>query len=170
MWAQSHTVCAEFTASYSPVLRLLHLEIMRNIETIIKDIEEYEPVDDEWDSLDELIGEACSANDQRFIKPLLGLLERNQNRDGYGVFWSIVHGLEEMGGYETDLVASVLSKPHEMSVLMLNRMLNGHIQVIDGRPILDILKEVSANTDFPNTIREDAIGFIAYQREKTYSF
>lgn len=138
---------------------------MRNIEAIIKDIEEYEPVNDEWESLDELIDEACSANDRGVVKPLLGLLERNQDHDGYGVFWSIVHGLEALGGYETELAASVLSKPHEMSVLMLNRMLNGGIQTIDGRPILEILEEIASNAKFPSSIREDANGFVAYQRE-----
>jgi hypothetical protein len=110
---------------------------MRNIEAIIKDIEEYAPVNEEWESLDELIDEACNANDRKAVKPLLGLLERNQDHDGDGVFWSIVHGLEGLGGYETELAASVLSKPHEMSVLMLNRMLNGGIQAIDGRPVLE---------------------------------
>ncbi|WP_447895382.1 hypothetical protein [Vreelandella sp. GE22] len=138
---------------------------MRNIEAIIKDIEEYAPVNDEWESLDELIDEACNANDRRVFKPLLGLFERNQDHDGYGVFWSIVHGLEGLGGYETELAASVLSKPHEMSVLMLNRMLNGGIQAIDGRPVLEILKEIATNTAFPNSLREDAKRFVAYQQE-----
>jgi hypothetical protein len=138
---------------------------MRNIEAIIKDIEEFVPINDEWESLDELINEACSANDHRVARPLLGLLERNQDHDGYGVFWSIVHGLEALGNYETELAASVLRKPHEMSILMLNRMLNGGIQTIDGRPVLEILEEVASNSKFPNSIRESANGFVAFQRE-----
>jgi hypothetical protein len=138
---------------------------MRNIEAIIQDIDDFMPVNDEWKSLDELIEEACGANDRRLVKSLLGLFERFPDHDGYGVFWSIVHGLEAIGGYETDLASSVLSKPHELSVLMLNRMLNGGIHTIDGRPIIEILEQISGNFAFSRAIRESAGGFVAYQRK-----
>ncbi|UTV98270.1 hypothetical protein KDW99_13455 [Marinomonas rhizomae] len=145
---------------------------MRSIEAIIKDIDEYVPVNGqrstvngEWESLDELIDEACTLNDRRVVKPLLGVLERNQDHDGYGAFWSIVHGLESLEGYESDLAASVLSRPHEMGVLMLNRMLNGGIQKIDGRLVLEILEEIGATPAFPISIREEANHFLAYQRD-----
>lgn len=148
-----------------PHTHSLHVRIMREIEVVLKDIQNYIPVDDEWEALDELIREACEFNDPRVIKPLLELLERNPDHDGYGVFWSIVHGLEYIGGYETELASSVLNKPHEMSVLMLNRMLNGGIQTIDGRSIMEILKEIAANTGFPNSIRDYADRFMAYQQK-----
>lgn len=138
---------------------------MRDTEAIIKDIEVFIPTDNAWEELDVLIEEACTTNDHRIIKPLLSLLERNPDHDGYGVFWSIVHGLESLGGYEVELVSSVLSKPHELSVLMLNRMLNGGIYEIEGRSILNILEEIGANTSFPVSIRDDANNFVTYQRE-----
>lgn len=138
---------------------------MRDIEAIIKDIEEYAAVNGEWESLDDLIDEACNANDRRVVKPLLGLLERNQDHDGYGVCWSIVHGLESLSGYEKELAVSVLSKPHEMSVFMLNRMFNGGIQEIEGRPVLEIIKEIATNTAFSDSVRESAKRFMAYQQE-----
>ena len=138
---------------------------MRDIEAIIKDINEYAPVNDEWGSLDELIDEAFSTNDRAVIKPLFGLLERNQDHDGYGVFWSIVHALEALDNYQTELVASVLSKPHEISVIMLNRILNSGVQVIDDRSILTILEEIASNAEFPSSIRGDANGFAVYQRK-----
>ncbi|WP_461537009.1 hypothetical protein [Spongorhabdus nitratireducens] len=139
---------------------------MRSIEEVIEDVDGYLPVHDDWEPLDELIDEACNASDQRIVKPFLGLLERNQDHDGYGVFWSIVHALESLGGYETELAASALRKPHELSVLMLNRLLNSGIQTIDGRPILEILLEIANNPAFPKSIQEEASEFVAYQREK----
>ena len=129
---------------------------MRDVETIISDIQQFSSDNDDWTGLDWLVEEACVSNDQRVIKPLLGLLERNPDHDGYGIFWSIIHGLEAMGGYEADLLSSVLSSPHEMSVLMLNRMLNGNIRMIYNRLIIDVLEEVAENEDFPASVREDA--------------
>jgi hypothetical protein len=138
---------------------------MRNIETLIQSIEVFIPVDDNWEALDELIEEICALKDERAISPLLGLLERYPEQDGYGVFWGIVHGLEAIGGYETKLVASVLSKPHEFSVLMLNRIINSGTKIIADRSVLDILKEISNNNSFTESIREDANEFISYQQE-----
>lgn len=138
---------------------------MRTVEVILKDIEEFIPVDDEWEALDELIFEALSANDSRIIKSLLGVLERNQEHDGYGVFWSIVHGLEGAGNYEKELVLSLNRRPHEMSLIILNRMLNGGLYEIDGKPILNVLEEIALNQKFPESIREIANDFICYQQK-----
>ena len=138
---------------------------MRDIEAVIDGIRDFIPIDDEWEALDELRVEACESKDHRVIKPLLELLENNPTHDGYGVFWSIIHGLEGIGGYEKELAYSVLSKPHEMSVIMLNRMLNGGIHTIDGRPIMEILKEIASNTDISSSIGDKANRFLAYQQE-----
>ena len=64
---------------------------MRNIAAIINDIQQFSHDNDDWTGLDQLVEEACVSNDQRVIKPLLGLLERNPDHDGYGIFWSIIH-------------------------------------------------------------------------------
>lgn len=137
---------------------------MRSIEAVLSEINNFAPVNEEWEVLDVLIEEAASLDDQRIIKCLLNVLERNPEHDGFGVFWSIVHCLEELGEYESELALSVLSKPHEMTVLMLNRMLNGGIYEIESRSIIDILREISVNDDFSTTIRNDALGYLEHQR------
>jgi len=138
---------------------------MRSIEAVLNDIDEFTPINDEWEDLDELIDEACSLSDHRVIKCLLRVLERNPEHDGNGVFWSIVHSLEGIGNYEKELELSVLNKPHEMSVLMLNRMLNGGIYKIDGRSIIDILEEISVNNSFAKVIKEDAERYLVRHRD-----
>ncbi|MGC9494602.1 hypothetical protein ACP45A_18145, partial [Vibrio genomosp. F10] len=70
-----------------------------------------------------------------------------------------------IGNYENELVLSVLSKPHEMSVLMLNRLLNGGVNEIGGRLITDILKEISVNDALPSSIRQDAKQYL-FKHEK----
>ncbi|MCC4801069.1 hypothetical protein BCT30_24315 [Enterovibrio norvegicus] len=134
---------------------------MRNIEDVVRDIDSFIPVNDEWEALDELVEEACNFNDIRVVKSLLFVLERNPEHDGYGTFWSVVHGLENIGNYEKELVQSVLNKPHEMSLLMLNRLLNSNVDLIDGKPIVEILREVSDNSKFSKDHRETAKQYLS---------
>ncbi len=138
---------------------------MKSIEEIIKALKSYTPINDNWEDLDILIDKACSTKDTNIIKPLLSLFERYPEHDGYGAFWSIVHGLEGIGNYEVQLANSVLSKPHEMSIMMLNRMINGGINNIEGKPILEILNEVVENELFSNSVREQASHFIEHQQK-----
>ncbi len=134
---------------------------MRNIEDVVRDIDSFIPVNDEWEALDELVEEACNFNDIRVVKSLLFVLERNPEHDGHGTFWSVVHGLENIGNYEKELVQSVLNKPHEMSLLMLNRLLNSNVDLIDGKPIVEILREVSDNSKFSKGHRETAKQYLS---------
>ena len=136
---------------------------MRNIEEIIKDLNNYSPVQDEWRGLDEIIAEAAEYRGDEIVRALLNVLERFPTHDGYGVFWSIVHALEAIGDYEAELVSSISMQPHEMSVLMLNRLINGGVTEIGGKPIIKILKDISNNEAFSEDIREQANGFIEYQ-------
>ena len=134
---------------------------------LIAELNSFELENDEWRELDDLVFEACKIADPDIIRALLGILERNPEHDGYGVFWSIVHGLEAVEGYEKILVESVLSKPHELSITMLNRMRNAAIETIDGRPIQNILEELAQNRSFTREIRQKAADFIDYQRKKS---
>jgi len=139
---------------------------MRNAEDIIKDLNSYSPTNDEWNDLDSLIDEATNYSGEEVVHALLSILERNPDHDGFGVFWSIVHALEEIGGYEAELINSIRRQPHEMSILMLNRMLNAGINKIDSVPIINILQEVADNAALSNDIRVQAHGFIEYQENR----
>ena len=140
---------------------------MTNIEVLIKKIESFEPIGEDWVALDDLIEQAGASGSDLVVLPLLRILERNPDHDGYGVFWSIVHALEDIDGYETALVNSVLSNPHELSVMMLNRILNSGQTEIDGTPIIKILGNIASNEQFNSSIREDAAGYIKHQQKNT---
>ncbi len=140
---------------------------MKSQEQILTELNGYYPKEDEWEDLDELIAEASYHPGKDTVKALLQVFERFPEHDGYGVFWAIVHTLEGIGNYESELVKSILRHPHEMSVLMLNRLINGGVREIDGKPIIDILNEVAVNSSFPNEIREKANHFIEYQQSRT---
>ena len=96
---------------------------------------------------------------------LFGLFERFPEEDGYGVFWSIVHGLERRGGYEGSLLASVQRSPSPFSLLMLNRLLNAGQKLCAGTPIFPILEHLSAEGVAP-LVQQEATRFLAHQRQR----
>lgn len=98
------------------------------------------------------------------FRALLGIFERFPNEDGYGVFWGIVHCLERCNDYESDLVASVLRKPVEFNVLMINRLLNAGVHQVDGTPLMSILASVGSNPAATDDARTSAEQFIAHQK------
>ncbi len=137
-----------------------------NKETVIDNLNNFSPKQDEWDELDSLIEEASEHSGDKVVKSLLSLFERFPTHDGYGVFWSIIHTLEAIGGYENELVNSIARQPHELSVLMLNRLINGGYKEIEGKPIINVLKEIANNESLSNEIREEANGFVEYQANR----
>lgn len=79
------------------------------------------------------------------IDALLGVFERFPEVDGFGVFWGILHRLESVEGYESQLVASVQRTPCEFNVLMVIRLLNAGITQIEGQPLKGLLVSVLSN-------------------------
>ena len=140
---------------------------MKSQEQILAELDSFYPEEHEWEALDELIEEASYHPGKDTVKILLNVFERFPEHDGCRVFWSIVHTLEAIGDYESELVNSIQRQPHEMSVLMLNRLINGGFREIDGKPITDILHEIAMNNSFPNAISEKANYFIEYQQSRT---
>jgi hypothetical protein len=88
------------------------------------------------------------------------LYERFPEEDGFGVFWSFLHGIETHAGYEVLVVESVRRYPSRFPVLMLNRMLNGGVRRAGGRDLLDLLREVAADETCRASVREDAADFL----------
>ena len=87
---------------------------------------------------------------------LLDIFERFPEIDGYGVFWGIVHALEACNGYESSLLASISRKPCEFNVLMINRLLNTGVAVIDGQSLIEVLQKVPSNPAATATAGVDA--------------
>jgi hypothetical protein len=133
-------------------------------------IDAIDSIEDEGElsALDQAVQTVLASPDARLgIRTLLRVFERFPTADGYGIFWSILHGLEGMPGpYEAELVESVRRAPGEFSLTMLNRMLNaGEIEVV-GTRLLDLLEEVSRREDCPTEVRRRAQKFHEHQQRK----
>ena len=140
---------------------------MKIEEEIIDELNKFDPAQCDWKDLDVLIEKASEHSGEDIVKALLNLFERFPEHDGYGVFWSIIHTLETIGCYETELVNSIQRQPHEMSVLMLNRLLNDGDNEINGRKIVEILQDIAANNSFSHEIRKQAKNLIEDQQNRT---
>lgn len=100
------------------------------------------------------------------FEALLGIFERSPLDDGFESYWSIVHFLEACEGYEPSLLSSIERQPAELSLAMVNRLLNAGINACAGRRLLDVLASVANRPDVDERLTEVARGFIEYQRAK----
>lgn len=79
----------------------------RDIHLILSDIETYQ-VSTDWLDLDVLLEELFQYPEEQIpADVLLGIFERYPESDGYGVFWSIIHGLEALPEFEQRLYQSL---------------------------------------------------------------
>jgi hypothetical protein len=123
---------------------------------IVAHLNSVAPPSDDWDLLqsvlDELWADGCP---DAAMPDLLALFERYPvDEDGGGVFWSALHGLEALPGYETHLLLSVEKSPSEFGVMMLGRILNANADTINGTSIVSVLNRVSESDSVPARVRE----------------
>lgn len=117
----------------------------RSHTEIVEDLNRFAPPCDDWDKLQMLLDELWrDGNPSAAIFQLLGVFERYPaDEDGCGVFWSILHGLETLAGYEPHLLRSVQTSPSEFGVMMLGRIRNAKIDTIGSVPIVSVLRAIS---------------------------
>src|SRR5262245_40688164 len=133
----------------------------RSTRDIAADIDAFQPRNGNWLGLDALLEELWrDGSPQAVIPELLRVFERFPNDDGAGVFWSILHGLEALPGYEQQLLTSIGRVPSDMGVTMLGRLLNAGYDSIDGVPTRHILQEVITRFDAGETAKETARSFL----------
>ncbi|MGC4006309.1 MAG: hypothetical protein QM811_25590 [Pirellulales bacterium] len=96
----------------------------RTVSDILREIEGFQPVDDDWRPLDVLLNELWSSGVPEAALPtLFGVFERYPDFDGAGVFWSILHGVEGLEiDYEQALRDSLARRSSEMGKVMLARL------------------------------------------------
>jgi hypothetical protein len=133
----------------------------RDVSEIEKEIAAFLPVDGYWRPLDDLLAEALGAHPKsQVIKLFLSVLERFPLDDGAGVLWSIVHGLEHLGDYESLLLHSVRGTPSFLGIVMLGRMINAGEQAIDGEMITDVLRNIASRPGIAEDLRTCAQSFL----------
>jgi hypothetical protein len=102
---------------------------------------------------------------QSEVSALLGVFERFPEDDGYGIFWSILHGLEQGAGYETELVRSVMSAPNLFNTLMLNRILNSGVATIHEHSIRELLVAAEREPSRPTKAAKQLRSLLAHPSE-----
>ncbi len=86
---------------------------------------------------------------------MLSVFERYPEEDGYGVMWTIVHGLESLPNYQPELLRSLARQPSELGITMIGRILNAGTTEIGGVSLLQTLHDL-AKTAASSYIREEA--------------
>ena len=108
------------------------------------------PADDNWRELDAhlvALGPLTLAT----VAPLLRVFERFPRHDGHGVFWTILHAIEAVPGYEPILVEHVMRAPTEMGITMLQRLINAgitHVGVHELAPLVVMLSSRAPILDY----------------------
>lgn len=126
---------------------------------IARDIATFIPKEDNWLALDSLLVELWQAgHPEQAIPELLGLFERYPEEDGYGVMWSVLHGLESLPNYEPELLRSLARQPSEFGVRMVGRLLNAGMRDVGDVSLLDTLHGLASTAKSP-LIRETARTF-----------
>ncbi len=139
----------------------------RSNSEIVADLESFAPVDDEWLRLDDLLGELWSGGSPaNAIETLLGIFERFPESDGNGVFWTIIHGLEDIGGYEVTLIDSIRREPSFCGLIMVNRLINGGCDAVGNESLITLLTSVGNDESVATALRDRAHRFVAYQQDK----
>ena len=133
----------------------------RPISKICTDIDAFTPIDDEWLPLDDLIAEALDHSDaSAAYSHLLNVFSRFPDDDGAGVFWSIIHGLETFPDYQPTLLAAIRAQPTDLTLTMVNRMLNGGETHVGDTPWLSVLQSIAENDAYSQTVRATASRFV----------
>ena len=135
----------------------------RPITIICCEIEAFAPVDDDWLPLEDLIAEALDHSDANATFPsLLNLFSRFPEEDGGGVFWSIIHGLETFPDYQPALLSAIRVQPTDLSLTMVNRLLNDGETHVGDVSWLSELQSVAVNNAYSETVRATAAGFAEF--------
>jgi hypothetical protein len=104
-------------------------------------IREFTPQEGVWLPLEQHFEQAFGSSDpKQYYNAIFNLFERYPDDDGAGVFWSALHGMEAVGGYEDLLLQYFRRHPSLMTKTMLRRILNSG-QTHIGRVAISTLIE-----------------------------
>jgi hypothetical protein len=105
-------------------------------------------------------------NPERFLPVLFGVMERMPGAD-LGSPGPLVHTLEQIKGYESELVASARRAPCPLSVWMVNRILNAAKNPEQRDAWLNLLDSVATSSTATSQTKQAALQFIQFQRKKS---
>ena len=140
--------------------------VPRSIAEVGTDIDRFQPPNEDWLALDALVTEFLESGATAWdAETLLRVFERYPDEDGAGVFWALVHGLEELPGYEPYVFAAVRRAPNRFNLVLVQRMVNSGLEEAAGTPLLPLLQEVVDRPDTPENLRRSIADYLAKKRD-----
>ena len=143
---------------------------MMTTQEIISEIDQLTIDDsDDFDALDrvdELTAKLIMNNDGYLAAAhLIHLLERHPEIE-FGTPGEPVHTLERFQGHYEDLLyESLARRPTEVTVWMLNRIINGEHDAVKKIDLLKRLKNCSTHPRANDVAKQAALDFLKYQTE-----
>jgi hypothetical protein len=97
---------------------------MQAADVLLAQIAAFEPVNDDWRPLDDVLGQLWLVGvREEHLRSLFAVFERFPDEDGAGVLWGIVHGIEHLPfDYRVELDQSIARRPSLMANLMRQRL------------------------------------------------
>jgi hypothetical protein len=126
----------------------------------VADFDENDPTADGWARLEALCDEARDVGGPACMPAMFDVMERLDHAD-LGSPGPLVHTIEGWPGYENLLADSLRRKPSPLTVWMVNRILNTHLDNVDAW--LDLLRSVRDHPAASPETKADAAGFLRYQ-------
>ena len=121
---------------------------MRKQEKIIEDLKLFSPTQDgDWSDFTKLMEELWTTrNPQNGYRTLFELLVKYDD-DYMECQWDIIHGMEHSGEYESELVDSLRTKPVDLTLTMLSRLINSGRKEIANTSIEMLLDQILERKD-----------------------
>jgi hypothetical protein len=130
------------------------------VNSVADKIRSFETAAGDWRPLDSLLTQCFTAPvGTQEIDAVFMLFERYPEEDGAGVFWSAIHGLEAVGGYEDRLKSSLARAPSSSAVALAIRIINA-----GDTSFLPIISEVAAREGTPMSVRSLAMRYLAKKK------
>jgi hypothetical protein len=127
---------------------------MRKQEEIIEDLKHFSPTQNgDWSDFIKLLDELwATKNPQKSYKTLFELLVKYDD-DYMECQWAIIHGMEHFGEYESELVDSLTTKPVDLTLTMLSRLINSGRKQIAMTSIETLLGQILDRPDNNDELR-----------------
>lgn len=114
----------------------------------------------------------ATSHPERAIPTMFATFERLSDAD-FGAPGTLVHTLEQLPDYESELIASVQRRPTYYTVWMVNRILNGlyHKDAPEEQRVFwtNLLKEASVHPLADEIAKEEAGDFINFQQIRRFN-
>jgi hypothetical protein len=98
----------------------------------------------------------------RAVPAMFNLMERYPDAE-LGSPGPLVHEIEAIGNYETELQKSLARQPTYLTVWMVNRILNSDLRESERIRWLSALRAAADHPATPQWVKDEALDFLGYQ-------